>query len=178
MKGFTETRPFDINDWRLVFTYLGLKLLIIFIEQNVYFFNIILFNRSKIMINGLLLEKMGKVSPYSQVLSEGNLCNLFQIDAMKIAELTLNITHMITLPFSLIISIYSLMDHEFVSGCVILAATIIQLVCNFYNALQFGRISAELLKERDKRMKITNDTFGDVKNLKLLEWDDEFSKRV
>ena len=131
-----------------------------------------------LMLNGLLLEKVWKMNAHSISLKEGNLLNLFQIDSMKIGNSMLFFSDLISLPISFALNIYYLLSFDLTTGSAILIIGCIVIFLNFLVSLQFGRINKRLLKERDARMKVTNDIFEDIVNMKMLELEAEFLKQV
>ena len=131
-----------------------------------------------LMLNGLLLEKIWKMNAHSISLKEGNLLNLFQIDSMKIGNSMLFFSDLISLPISFALNIYYLLSFDLTTGSAILIIGCIVIFLNFLVSLQFGRINKRLLKERDARMKVTNDIFEDIVNMKMLELEAEFLKQV
>ena len=175
---FNEKELLDMNDWLIIASFLGLKLIIIFSTQNLEFYKSIIFQQISIMINGLIFEKMRKLSPYSKALETGSIINLCRNDSTKSAVFINLLTQIVTLPISLGISIYALVTYDLVTGLVILSISCVLICFNFYLGIQFGEINYRLLKKKDVRMKATNNTFSDIVNLKMLEWDEEFLKRV
>lgn len=167
------------------FHYLGLiyfltKLVNIIINRQYNLFQGYLGFKSSIDLNCFVYLKLLKASPSSlkEKSREGEIINFIQVDSNK-----LNIT-MYMSPGILIIpiqiSVYSLMLFQFfgVSFLVGFGILGISLLINFFIQKKFQKYTKEVLKIKDERMKITTETFNNLKVLKLYSWEDEYLERI
>ena len=160
--------------------YLFLRLIEIFFTRKSNELQNFLGFKSGVEFSCLIYEKILKISP-SQIknkINSGEIINFIQIDALKLTNLMLESSELLTLPF-LIIS-YSFMLFKFfgISFIFGLLTLILFLLINFLFQKKFKSIQKKQMKLKDKRMKIITETFNNIKTLKLNSWEDEFLSKI
>ena len=148
------------------------------LNRHIIFMKCLVFAKTSMALKALVYKKLLNLSSSCHNENEGEVVNLINVDSTNIALLGFSFTAFVTLPINIIMIIYMILDKDRNSGLAILIITCLFVLFNVYLSIKNGRISKELLGFRDARMKVISDTFSDIKNLKLLGWDEEFLKRV
>ena len=130
-------------------------------------------------VTALIYDKVTKTSIFikSQI-SEGEILNFIQIDSEKLNFLFTSLPKILTVPFNLIISFYALFiffGKSFIFGLTIL---ILMILIIWYIQYKYLSNTKEMLKKKDKRMRLTTHTFHIIKILKLFGWEDEFKDNI
>ena len=130
-------------------------------------------------VTALIYEKVTKTSIFikSQI-SEGEILNFIQVDSEKLNFLFTSLPKILTVPFNLVVSFYALFiffGKSFVVGLTIL---IIMVLIIWYIQHRYLYNTKEMLKKKDKRMRLTTHTFHIIKILKLFGWEDEFRENI
>ena len=130
-------------------------------------------------VTALIYEKVTKTSIFikSQI-SEGEILNFIQVDSEKLNFLFTSLPKILTVPFNLVVSFYALFiffGKSFVVGLTIL---IIMILIIWYIQYRYLINTKEMLKKKDKRMRLTTHTFHIIKILKLFGWEDEFRENI
>ena len=160
--------------------YLLLKLSEIFIRRRGFEYQMLLGHKTGTEFTCLIYEKILKVSPASMKdkAKTGEIINFMQVDAHRLNQLMNSTPSLITIPFQIIAYSYMLFKFFGISFIFGLITLIIFLVINFYFQRQFKKLQKIRMKLKDKRMKITTETFNNLKVLKLYSWEDEFLNRI
>ena len=130
-------------------------------------------------VTALIYEKVTKTSIFikSQI-SEGEILNFIQVDSEKLNFLFASLPKILTVPFNLIVSFYALFlffGKSFIFGLTIL---VIMILIIWYIQHRYLVNTKEMLKKKDKRMRLTTHTFHIIKILKLFGWEDEFRENI
>lgn len=136
--------------------------------------------KSTIELNCLLFNKVTKVSPATvkQKSSEGEIINFMQVDSPKLATLMIGSPMIFITPLQIAVYSYYLFEIlgiSFIFGFITLMTF---LSLNSYINFKYRKIIKEMMKAKDARMKITTETFNNLKVLKLYAWEDEFMRRI
>ena len=128
----------------------------------------------------LIFEKLLKISPSStgQRANNGQIFNFIQVDSYKLNNL-MNLTpNLFFVPFQIFIysfMLFNLLGWIFFIGIIILIAFI---STNLFFQKKIKILSKENMKFKDKRMKITSETFNNIKILKLYSWENGFKNKI
>ena len=130
-------------------------------------------------VTALIYDKVTKTSIFikSQI-SEGEILNFIQVDSEKLNFLFASLPKILTLPFNLIVSFYALFIFFKKSFIVGLTMLIIMILIIWYIQYRYLYNTKEMLKKKDKRMRLTTHTFHIIKILKLFGWEDEFRENI
>ena len=130
-------------------------------------------------VTALIYDKVTKTSIFikSQI-SEGEILNFIQVDSEKLNFLFASLPKILTLPFNLIVSFYALFIFFKKSFIVGLTMLIIMILIIWYIQYRYLYNTKEMLKKKDKRMRLTTHTFRIIKILKLFGWEDEFRENI
>ena len=128
----------------------------------------------------LIFEKLLKISPSSmkERIETGQVINYIQSDSQKLTFFMWNSPDLFCMPIQLII--YSYMLYEILGGIFFIGVLI--AICFIYGNLYYQKKIKKLIKIqmklKDKRMKVTTETFNNIKILKLYSWEDEFKNKI
>ena len=130
-------------------------------------------------VTALIYDKVTKTSIFikSQI-SEGEILNFIQVDSEKLNFLFASLPKILTLPFNLIVSFYALFLFFKKSFIVGLTMLVIMILIIWYIQYRYLYNTKEMLKKKDKRMRLTTHTFHIIKILKLFGWEDEFRENI
>ena len=161
---------------------LGLVLIKIsktFFHHQVKFVSSLLGVKAANAVTALIYDKVTKTSIFikSQI-SEGEILNFIQVDSEKLNFLFTSLPKILTVPFNLIVSFYALFlffGKSFIFGLTILFI----MICIIWKIqTRYLLHTKEMLKKKDKRMRLTTHTFHIIKILKLFGWEDEFRENI
>lgn len=130
-------------------------------------------------ISSLIYEKTMLTSASSRSkFSEGEIMNFIQIDSDSLGMFFYYFPKTIVFPFQFSMYMYMLFmffGWSFIFGFMIFLILLIIsiIVQNLYIRSQFA-----YLRDKDKRMKLTSQTFHMLKVLKLYAWENEFENRI
>ena len=135
---------------------------------------------SSYQLDTFVYHKLLKVSPSSfiQRATHGEIINFTQVDSEKILWMIEECPQLIVAPFKIISFIYLLFKYfglSFLAGFVML---ILMFVINIYIYKGYMIIEEEMLEKKDDRMKITTETFDNIKLLKMYNWENEFKNKI
>ena len=161
---------------------LGLVLIKIsktFFHHQVKFVSSLLGVKAANAVTALIYDKVTKTSIFikSQI-SEGEILNFIQVDSEKLNFLFTSLPKILTVPFNLIVSFYALFlffGKSFIFGLSIL---FIMILIIWYIQHRYLINTKEMLRKKDKRMRLTTHTFHIIKILKLFGWEDEFRENI
>jgi len=155
------------------------KISLIFLQNHSNYRSQVLAIKAGNMLSALIYDKLLRVaSIYSGDLSEGQMINYLQVDVDHLGFVFFFAPMTFVVPIQFIINFYILFNffgYTFIFGLMI-------FLFLFFIAwvIQSLYISNQkiLLKNKDKRMKITSSVLHMIKVLKLYVWEDEFFNRV
>ena len=161
---------------------LGLVLIKIsktFFHHQVKFISSLLGVKAANAVTALIYDKVTKTSIFikSQI-SEGEILNFIQVDSEKLNFLFTSLPKILTVPFNLVVSFYALFlffGKSFVFGLGIL---LVMILIIWYIQYKYLLNTKEMLRKKDKRMRLTTHTFHIIKILKLFGWEDEFRENI
>ena len=135
---------------------------------------------SSYQLDTFVYHKLLKVSPssFTQRATHGEIVNFTQVDSEKLLWMIEGCPQLIVGPFKIISFIYLLFKYfgfSFLSGFVIL---ILMFIINIYIYKGYMIIEEEMLEKKDDRMKITTETFDNIKLLKMYNWENEFKNKI
>ena len=128
----------------------------------------------------LIFEKLLRISPSStgERANNGQIFNFIQVDSYKLNNL-MNLTpNLFFVPFQIFIysfMLFNLLGWIFFIGIIILISFI---STNLFFQKKIKILSKENMKFKDKRMKITSETFNNIKILKLYSWENGFKAKI
>ena len=165
--------------------YLGI-IVIIFQILQVYFFlhtqmkQMSLGIKSSFQLQSIIYHKLLKISPssFTQRATQGEIINFIEVDSEKIEWIIQDAPGLFINPIKIIVYIIMLF-HYF--GISFFAGLIILIILVFINGKifdQYNIIEQEYLKKKDSRMKITTETFDNIKILKLYNWENKFKSKI
>jgi len=164
----------------VVMTYFFIKLINIMLNRHYSNYQNYLGFKSYSDLNCFIYSKVLKASPSSikHKSKEGDIINFMQFDSMKLSTLMFLSPGLFIIPVQIVVYSYMLfaffgLSFLFGFGCLFLS-----LLINFFIQKRFQRLSKEVLKVKDKRMKVTTETLNNLKVLKLYSWEDEFLQRI
>ena len=165
------------NDLMIPFFYLLIRFLNYILQRkNTQLLNNVGY-KSRVELNNLIYFKLLRLSTSIDV-KAGDIYNYIQNDSHKIYKLMSNFHNLISVPFLIIMYNYLLfkfMGISFVIGFIVM---IIFLIINYYYRKQFSKYLSLYLKQLDKRMRVTAETFNNLKAIKLYGWDDIFLNKI
>ena len=86
--------------------------------------------------------------------------------------------NIISVPFLIIMYNYLLFKYMGISFVIGFIVMIIFLIINYYYRKQFSKYLKLYLKKSDQRMRVTTETFNNLKVIKLYGWDNFFLKKI
>ena len=134
-------------------------------------------NKSSVELNNLIYVKLLKLSPSIKV-KAGDIYNYLQSDSHKLSKLMSSCPNLISVPFLIIMYNYLLFKYMGVSFIIGFIVMILFLIINYYYRKQFSKYLKLYLKQSDKRMRVTTETFNNLKVIKLYGWDSIFLKKI
>lgn len=169
----------------LEFRYLGLlffgiKLINILLNRQNSTYQSHIGFKSSIDLNCFIYNKLLKTSPSSmkEKSKEGEIINFIQVDSNNLNMTIYSCPSLVIVPIQIVVYSFMLFEFfgiSFIFGFVCLGMA---LLINFCIQKTFQRYNKEMLKIKDSRMKITTETFNNLKILKLYAWEDEFLNRI
>ena len=155
------------------------KLSLIFLQNHTIYRSQILAINAGNMLSALIYDKLLKIaSVYSGDLSEGQMINHIQVDVDHLGFVFFYTPMTLVVPIEFIIHFYLLF--KFFGYTFILGLMIFLFLFFIAWIIQTLYITNQkiLLKNKDKRMKITSSVLHMIKVLKLYVWENEFYDRV
>ena len=134
-------------------------------------------NKSSVELNNLIYDKLLKLSPSINI-KAGDIYNYIQSDSHKLSKLMSSCPNIISVPFLIIMYNYLLFKYMGISFIIGFIVMIIFLIINYYYRKQFSKYLKLYLKKSDKRMRVTTETFNNLKVIKLYGWDDFFLAKI
>ena len=134
-------------------------------------------NKSSVELNNLIYDKLLKLSPSINI-KAGDIYNYIQSDSHKLSKLMSSCPNIISVPFLIIMYNYLLFKYMGISFIIGFIVMIIFLIINYYYRKQFSKYLKLYLKKSDQRMRVTTETFNNLKVIKLYGWDDFFLEKI
>ena len=159
--------------------FLSAKVIYIVANYQIKYLEEMIGKKTSNQISSLIYEKTMLTSASSRSkFSEGEIMNFIQIDSDSLGMFFYYFPKTIVFPFQFSMYMYMLFmffGWSFIFGFMIFLILLIIsiIVQNLYIRSQFA-----YLRDKDKRMKLTSQTFHMLKVLKLYAWEDEFENRI
>ncbi len=136
--------------------------------------------KSSFQLQSIIYHKLLKISPssFTQRATQGEIINFIEVDSEKIEWIIQDAPGLFINPIKIIVFIIMLF-HYF--GISFLAGLIVLIILVFINGKifdQYNIIEQEYLNKKDSRMKITTETFDNIKILKLYNWENKFKSKI
>ena len=165
---------------QMVFLYILNRIVRTLCFRKCYEYETILRYRLTSQYQCLIFEKLLKVSPSSTGprADNGQIFNFIQVDAYQLNKL-MNLTpDLIFVPFQIFLfslMLFGLLGWIYFIGITILIAFIL---ANMFFQKKIKELSKKNMQFKDKRMKITSETFNNIKILKLYSWENAFKNKI
>ena len=134
--------------------------------------------RTTSLINLLIYEKFMIQKLLQSNMKEGDLINYLQTDTESLASFFLQITKILIFPFQFFtyfIILYRIFGKAFYVG---LSTFILLMIFSIITEDIYIKNQYRYLKEKDRRINFTSQTIKNIKELKLLQWEDTFQKVI
>jgi ABC-type multidrug transport system fused ATPase/permease subunit len=151
-----------------------------FLYRQLNILEIFLAYKSALELTCFIFNKVLKASPssFGQKSTQGEIVNFIQVDAPRLAYAISLSPKLLISPVLIVIYIYLLFNFfgiSFLSGMFLL---IIFMLISYRVHSKYRILENENLEKKDKRMKVTTETFDTIKLLKLYNWENEFMDRI
>ncbi len=155
------------------------KISLIFLQNHSNYRSQILAIKAGNMLSALIYDKLLNTSSiYNGDLNEGQMINYLQVDIDHLGFVFFFAPMTFVVPIQFVINFYMLFNffgYTFIFGLMIFL--ILFFIAWIIQSLYISN-QKTLLKNKDKRMKITSSVLHKLKVLKLYVWEDEFFNRV
>ena len=134
--------------------------------------------RTTCLLSLLIYEKFVIQKLLQTDMKEGDLINYFQTDTEMLGSFFLQISKIIVYPFQLFtyfVILYKIFHTAFIFG---FSTLVILMVVSFVIQTLYIKNQYNYLKEKDKRINFTSQTVKNIKELKLLQWEDTFKNVI
>lgn len=160
--------------------FIGFQFLNIFFQVHQYMKQDMFGRKAGFELSCFVYNKILSACPSSfiQRATQGEIVNFIEIDANKLTWMVQSSTNAIIGPILIIAYIYLLFDffgYAFFAG---FGFMIICLLLNYVTFSKFRKLDEEMLHKKDERMKVTTETFENIKILKLYNWENEFKSKI
>lgn len=174
-----KERP-QYETYQIAIVFFSLKLLVELFKRLANQFQSIVAFKSGFEVNCLIYEKVLKAAAASrnEKVSEGEIVNLMQVDSTKLNSSIQMSPALFTAPIQIIAYTYMLFVYFGISASFGLAIMLLFLVINYFMYRMYQLFFRSNLKNKDKRMGITNETISNLKLLKLYAWEQTYLKRI
>ena len=176
-----EKSPIKIREKIYFYTaaFLINKISLIFLQNHANYRSQVLAIKAGNMLSALIYNKLLNASSiFLGDLSEGQMINYLQVDVDHLGFVFFFAPMTFVVPIQFIINFYMLFNffgYTFIFGLIIFL--FLFLIAWFIQSLYITNQKI-LLKNKDKRMKITSSVLHMLKVLKLYVWEDEFYRRI
>ena len=177
IKIFTENKPLDTPNISLGVMYLFVRLFDFILQRKSAELLTKIGDKSGVELNCLVYDKLLKLSPSVEVKS-GQIYNYLQSDSHKLSRLMGCCPNILNIPFLIFMYNYLLFKYmgiSFIFGFIVM---IIFLYVNYIYRKKFSLYLKLHMKKSDLRMRVTTETFNNIKVIKLYGWDDVFQPRI
>ena len=136
--------------------------------------------RAARQLNCFIYNKLMKVSPssFTQRSTPGEIVNFMQVDSEKLKDMIQYAPYLFVSPFKIIFFSYLLFNFFGIAFFAGLGVMLLTLFINLKINNLYGKIQEKVLLKKDERMKITTETFDNIKTLKLYNWENEFKNKI
>lgn len=134
--------------------------------------------KSTSLISLLIYEKFMIQKLLPNNMKEGDLINYLQTDTESMASFFLQITKILIFPFQFVtyfIILYKIFGKAFFIGS---STFILLIIFSIIVEILYIKNQYRYLKEKDRRINFTSQTIKNIKELKLLQWEDTFQEVV
>ena len=136
--------------------------------------------KSTLELTCFIFNKVLKASPssFGHKSPQGEIVNFIQVDAPRLAYAISLSPRLLISPVLIVIYIYLLFNFfgiSFLYGMILL---VVFFLISYKIHARYRILEKENLETKDKRMKITTETFDTIKLLKLYNWENEFMERI
>ena len=171
---------FKFNIIESIFLFIIIKLCASYNYNFLLLQNTILNRRIINETSALLMEKLLKTNSINTNFSkgEGEKLNLLEVDAERIGYFFLWFPRIIMYPFKIFFSLYLLLKIFGRTYIYAILGLVLVIIIIIFFQIKYNRNIKYVLYHRDKRMKIVTFVFTVLKNLKLINLDDEFINRI
>ena len=181
-KNLGENSKFVINIplWGMGLLFLGTQFLYTFINLYIQMIQTNFAIKAGNELNCLIYEKILNYSPsnFTNKVNHGEIINFIQIDSLRLLFLFTIAPIAFASPFMICIYIYLLIDFFGLYIIPGLIAMLIFLYINFYLGSLFIISQKDSMLKKDLCMKITTETFENIKIFKLYNLENEFKKKI
>ena len=174
---FIDASPLNAQNLRIGLTYLSIRLLDLVLQRKSTELLTNIGNKSAVELNCLVYNKLLKLSPSVEV-NSGKIINFIQNDSHKLFKLMSSCPNILSVPFLIIMYNYLLFKYmgiSFLFGFLVMVAF---MFVNHHFRKQFSKYLKLHTKKCDARMKVTSETFNNLKVIKLYGWDDVFLNKI
>ncbi|VDP98694.1 unnamed protein product [Trichobilharzia regenti] len=144
-----------------------------FYQWHGYFYTVLL------LIAGLIRTISLKLSNFArQTSTTGEIVNLISVDAQKLEDTMVNIHMIWSSPFLILCSLILLwyqLQYAVLAG---LLTAIVLIPLNVFVGVKVKKLNTEMMKIKDERIKLLNQTIVGIKLVKMYAWEPAFEKRI
>nr|CAH8872156.1 unnamed protein product [Trichobilharzia regenti] len=135
--------------------------------------------RIKTAVIGMVYRKSLKLSNFArQTSTTGEIVNLISVDAQKLEDTMVNIHMIWSSPFLILCSLILLwyqLQYAVLAG---LLTAIVLIPLNVFVGVKVKKLNTEMMKIKDERIKLLNQTIVGIKLVKMYAWEPAFEKRI
>ena len=134
--------------------------------------------KSTSLISLLIYEKFMLHKLIACNMKEGDLINYLQTDTESMASFFLQVTKILIFPFQFVsyfIILYKIFGKAFLIGG---SAFSLLIIFSIIVEILYIKNQYRYLKEKDRRVNFTSQTIKNIKELKLLQWEDTFKDAI
>ena len=102
----------------------------------------------------------------------------YGFDSNKLSWMIQTSTNVIIGPILICAYIYLLFDFFGIAFFAGFGVLVISLIVNYFIFRKFRILDEVMLHKKDERMKVTTETFDNIKTLKLYNWENEFKSKI
>lgn len=159
---------------------IGGKTMSIFLFRQYSIFESNIAMESVLKLNCFIFDKILKTSPASnqKKSGQGEIINFVQVDSPKLGNMLRYCPLILIYPIMIVVYIVILFYFLGISFLFGMIPLVLFIIVNFFMYRTYSGLEHDLLLKKDKRMKVTTETFEALKLLKMYSWEDEFRKRV
>ena len=161
-----------------ILCFLFIELIRFLINHQLKFKQRKLTRKSTALISLLIYEKFMLQKLLQSNMKEGDLINYLQTDTESMASFFLQITKILIFPFQFItyfFILYKIFGKAFYVG---ISTFILLMIFSLITEEIYIKNQYHYLKEKDRRINFTSQTIKNIKELKLLQWEDTFQNVI
>ena len=174
---FITESSLKIKNLKIGLIYLSIRLIDLILQRKSTELLTNIGNKSAVELNCLVYNKLLKLSPSVEI-NSGKIINFIQNDSHKLFKLMSSCPNILSVPFLIIMYNYLLFKYmgiSFVFGFLIM---VVFMFVNHHYRKEFSKYLKLHTKKCDARMKVTSETFNNLKVIKLYGWDDFFLDKI